>query len=153
MSVLLHNYLVIGAILFGLGAIGFLTRRNLIVMFLCVEMMLSGVALNMVGFGNLHRNMQGQSFVIFMLAVAACEAAMALAVFLILYRSRRTLDISVWQELRDPGLEPVVDTKPLPEDPSGKPVEYPKLTPAGLRPDESDSSEPRTGLTEEVTRA
>lgn len=153
MSVILHNYLIIGAILFGLGAIGFLTRRNLIVMFLCVEMMLSGVALNMVGFGNLHRNMQGQSFVIFMLSVAACEAAMALAVFLTLYRSRRTLDVSVWQELRDPGLEPVEDTTVMPADPASEPIEYPKLTPAGLRPGESASSEPRTGLTEEVTRA
>ena len=57
----LHNYLVVGAILFVLGAIGFLTRRNLITMFLSVEMMLQGVALNLVAFGRYHGNLQGQS--------------------------------------------------------------------------------------------
>ncbi len=148
MSALLHNYVIVGAILFGLGAIGFMTRRNLIVMFLCVEMMLQGVALNLVAFGDLHRNMQGQSFIIFMLTVAACEAAMALAVFLVLYRSRRTLDVSVWQELRDPGQEPIIDTDVLPADPSAIPVVYPKLTPAGVMP----KPENEAGVTEEVTR-
>lgn len=148
MSALLHNYVIVGAVLFGLGAIGFMTRRNLIVMFLCVEMMLQGVALNMVAFGDLHHNMQGQSFIVFMLTVAACEAAMALAIFLVLYRIKRTLDVSVWQELRDPGQEPIVDTDVLPIDPSAIPVVYPKLTPAGVRPGE----ESEAGVTEEVTR-
>lgn len=153
MSSSLHNYVVVGAILFGLGAIGFLSRRNLIVMFLCVEMMLQGVALNMVAFGDLHRNMQGQSFIVFMLTVAACEAAMALAVFLVLYRSRRTLDVSVWQELRDPGQEPIVDTDVLPPDPDSQPVVYPKLITAGTLPGPQHGTEPGAGVTEEVTRA
>jgi NADH-quinone oxidoreductase subunit K len=148
MSALLHNYVVIGAILFGLGAIGFMTRRNLIIMFLCVEMMLQGVSLNLVAFGDLHRTMQGQSFIIFMLTVAACEAAMALAVFIVLYRSKRTLDVSVWQELRDPGQEPIVDTEPLAPEAGAEPVEYPKLTPAGVRPQTTV-----VGVNEEVTRA
>ena len=153
MNALLHNYVVIGAILFGLGAIGFLTRRNLIVMFLCVEMMLQGVALNMVAFGDLHKNMSGQSFIIFMLTVAACEAAMALAVFLVLYRSRRTLDVSVWQDLRDPGQEPIQDTDELQADPNAVPAEYPKLIPAGVLPEPMVGTEPGAGKTEEVTRA
>ena len=153
MSALLHNYVVIGAILFGLGAIGFLTRRNLIVMFLCVEMMLQGVALNLVAFGDLHKNMQGQSFIIFMLTVAACEAAMALAVFLALYRSKRTLDVSVWQELRDPGQEPILDTDELPFDPNSVPQEHPRLIVAGTLPGPQQSTEPGAGVTEEVTRA
>ena len=153
MSALLHNYVVVGAILFGLGAIGFLTRRNLIVMFLSVEMMLQGVALNLVAFGDLHRNMQGQSFIIFMLTVAACEAAMALAVILVLYRSRRTLDVSVWQELRDPGQEPILDTDTLPFDPNSVPQEHPRLIVAGTLPEPQHSTEPGAGVTEEVTRA
>ncbi len=131
---LLHNYLVVGAILFILGAIGFLTRRNLIVLFLSAEMMLQGVALNLVGFGGYHRNLQGQAFVIFMLTVAACEAAIALALILMLYQRRKTLDVSVWQELREPGQEPVVDeelevVETVPRGPG-----YPPLTPAGLEP-------------------
>ena len=153
MTALLHNYVVIGAVLFGLGAIGFLTRRNLIVMFLCVEMMLQGVALNLVAFGDQHKNMSGQSFIIFMLTVAACEAAMALAVFLVLYRSRRTLDVSVWQDLRDPGLEQVVDTEALEAEPGSEPQEYPKLIVAGIMPTPLPGTEPGAGQVEEVTRA
>ena len=153
MSALLHNYVIVGAVLFGMGAIGFLTRRNLIVMFLCVEMMLQGVALNLIAFGDLHRTMQGQSFIVFMLTVAACEAAMALAVFLVLYRSRRTLDVSVWQELRDPGQEPIYDTDELPHDPSSDPLVHPRLIVAGTMPSPMQGAEPGAGLTEEVTRA
>lgn len=153
MTAIMHNYVVLGAILFGLGAVGFITRRNLIVMFLCAEMMLQGVALNLVAFGDTHRNYQGQSFIIFMLTVAACEAGMALAIFLVLYRSRRTLDVSVWQDLRDPGQEPVVDTEPLPPEPAAVPPLYPQLTPAGLEPQIEPDPEPGPSRLEETTRA
>lgn len=130
----LANYLVVGAALFSLGAIGFLTRRNLIVMFLSAEMMLQGVALNFVAFGAYHRNFEGQAFTVFLLTVAACEAAIALALILMLYRGRHTLDVSAWQELREPGQEPIVDEEvPAPLPP---PRVYPQLTPAGLLPAE-----------------
>lgn len=153
MTAMMHNYVVLGAVLFGLGAVGFITRRNLIVMFLCAEMMLQGVALNLVAFGDTHRNYQGQAFIIFMLTVAACEAGMALAIFLVLYRSRRTLDVSVWQDLRDPGQEAVIDTEPLPPEPSAAPAEYPRLTPAGLEPPPDPDAEPGSSRLEETTRA
>lgn len=130
--VALHNYLVVGAILFALGMIGFLARRNFIIMFLSAEMMLQGVAINLVAFARFHGNLQGQSFVLFMLTVAACEAAIALALVLMLYKTRRTLDISVWQDLREPGLEPTVDDEPLPPPPPEAPM--PRLTPAGVEP-------------------
>ena len=130
--VALHNYLVVGAILFALGAIGFLARRNLIVMFLSAEMMLQGVAVNLVAFARFRGNLQGQAFVLFMLTVAACEAAIALALILMLYRSRRSLDVSLWQELREPGQEATVDEEPLPPPPAEEPL--PTLTPAGLEP-------------------
>lgn len=150
---LLHNYILLGAILFGLGTVGFITRRNLIVMFLCAEMMLQGVALNLVAFGDLHRNYQGQSFIIFMLTVAACEAAMALAIFLVLYRSCRTLDVSVWQDLREAGQELIVDQEPLPLEKPEYPTEFPTLTPAGLEPKTDFAPEPGPDLLEEPTRA
>ena len=128
----LQNYLVVGAILFGLGMIGFLARRNFIIMFLSAEMMLQGVAINLVAFGRFRGNLQGQAFVLFVLTVAACEAAVALALILMLYRTRRSLDVSIWQELREPGQEPTLDEEPLPP----PPVEpaLPKLTPAGVEP-------------------
>jgi NADH-quinone oxidoreductase subunit K len=127
-----HDYLVVGAILFVLGMIGFLTRRNFIIMFLSAEMMLQGVAVNLVAFARLRGNLQGQAFVLFILTVAACEAAVALALVLMLYRQRRTLDVSVWQDLREPGLELTVDEDPLPPPPPEAPL--PRLTPAGIEP-------------------
>jgi NADH-quinone oxidoreductase subunit K len=128
----LHHYLVVGAVLFALGTIGFLARRNLIIMFLSAEMMLQGVALNLVAFARYRGNLQGQSFVLFILTVAACEAAIALALILMLYRGRRSLDVSLWQELRESNLEPTVDEEPLPPGPEAPPS--PKLTPAGAEP-------------------
>lgn len=137
MTPILHNYLVVGAVLFVLGLIGFLTRRNLIILFLCVEMMLQGVALNLVGFGAYHRNFSGQVFTILILTVAACEAALALALVLALYRRQRTLDVSVWQALREPQVEPEIEETP-PEEPPPPPPTFPKLPPAGLEPQASE---------------
>src|SRR5436309_11844556 len=129
---MLHNYLVVGAILFALGMIGFLTRRNLIVMFLSAEMMLQGVAINLVAFARYRGNLQGQAFTLFILAVAACEAAIALALILMLYRTRKTLDVSLWQDLREADQMPVVDEEPLPPEPPEPAL--PRLTPAGPEP-------------------
>src|SRR5207248_6560356 len=113
-AVALHNYLVVGAVLFTLGMVGFLARRNLIIMFLAAEMMLQGVAVNLVAFARYQGNLQGQAFVLFILTVAACEAGIALALFLTLYRSRRSLDVSLWQDLREASLDATVDEEPLP---------------------------------------
>jgi NADH-quinone oxidoreductase subunit K len=131
--VALENYLVVGAILFVLGMIGFLSRRNMILMFLSAEMMLQGVAINLVAFAHYRGNLQGQVFVLFMLTVAACEAAIALALILLLYKSRKTLDVSVWQDLREADLDAVDDDdEPLPPAPPQEPL--PTLTPAGQEP-------------------
>lgn len=137
---MLHGYLVVGAVLFALGAIGFLARRNLIIMFLCAEMMLQGVALNLVAFARFRGNLQGQAFVLFMLTVAACEAGIALALILMLYRSRHSLDVSVWQDLREPGMEPTTDKDEEPLPPPEPEPEQPKLTPAGKEPVRSESA-------------
>jgi NADH-quinone oxidoreductase subunit K len=131
--VTLHNYLAVAAVLFALGAVGFLARRNLIIMFLSAEMMLQGVALNLVAFARYRGNLQGQAFTLFILTVAACEAAIALALILMLFRRRKSLDVSLWQDLREPDLEPIVDEEPLPAPP--EPEVLPHLTPAGIEPD------------------
>lgn len=128
----LHHYLVVGAALFVLGAIGFLTRRNLIVMFLSAELMLQGVALNLIAFARDRGNLHGQVFTLFILTVAACEAGVALALILVLYRNRRSLDVSLWQDLREAGQEPTVDEEPLPM-PVDAPAD-PTLVPAGRLP-------------------
>jgi NADH-quinone oxidoreductase subunit K len=128
----LHNYLIVGAILFALGMIGFMARRNLIIMFLSAEMMLQGVALNLTAFARFRGNLQGQAFTLFILTVAACEAAVALALILMLYRRSKSLDVSLWQDLREADQEPVVDEEPLPPPPP--PPSLPQLTPAGKAP-------------------
>jgi NADH-quinone oxidoreductase subunit K len=128
----LHHYLVVGAILFCLGMIGFLARRNLIIMFLCAEMMLQGVAINLVAFARYRGNLQGQAFVLFTVTVAACEAAVALALILVLFKKRHSLDVSLWQDLREAGQEPTTDEDPLPKPPP-EPSD-PHLTPAGPEP-------------------
>ncbi|MGN6545889.1 MAG: NADH-quinone oxidoreductase subunit NuoK, partial [Aureliella sp.] len=93
--------LFVGALLFGFGMFGFLTRRNLILMFLSLEMMLAGVSLNFIAFGNQHGDLGGQVFVLVILTVAACEAALALSLIVALYRSRHSLDVNVWRSLRE----------------------------------------------------
>ena len=127
----LWHYLAVAAALFGIGLVGFLTRRNMITMFLCAEMMFQGVAINFVAFARYHGNLQGQVFVLFIIAVAACEAGIALALFLMLYRRHKSLDASDWQSLREAGVPPSIDTDPLPIEPQ---VEDEKLAPAGVRP-------------------
>ncbi len=72
---ILRNFLLVGAGLMALGMLGFLSRRNLIVMFLSAEMVLQGTALTLVGFGRYHGNWTGQVFTIVILTVAACEAS------------------------------------------------------------------------------
>src|SRR5436305_13449138 len=84
----LLNYLIIGAALMALGMLGFLARRHLIVMFLSAEMMLQGTALTLVAFGGYHGNWTGQVFRIVIMTVAACEAAIALSLILILSHRR-----------------------------------------------------------------
>lgn len=133
----LANYLLVAAILFTLGAVGFLTRRNMIVMFLSVEMMLQGVALNFVAFGHHWGNYQGQSFTIFVLTVAACEAAIALGLILVLYQARHSLDVSQWTELRETAGEPLAELAAEtlePDEVPPPPPELPTLTPAGHEP-------------------
>jgi NADH-quinone oxidoreductase subunit K len=96
----------VGAVLFGLGVIGFLTRRNLIIMFLCTEVMFQGVLLNFVGLGLWWSgiqgllNLQGQVFGLFILAIAAVEAGLGLAIVVMMYRRRGTLDAEAWNEMR-----------------------------------------------------
>jgi NADH-quinone oxidoreductase subunit K len=128
----IHHFLVVGAALFTLGMIGFLARRNLIVMFLYAEMMLQGVAINLVAFARYRGNLQGQAFTLFIITVAACEAAIALALILMLFKRKGSLDISLWQELRESGLETPEEEEPLDPQPRQEPL--PTLLPSGKEP-------------------
>lgn len=130
---LLNNYLVVGAILFGIGVIGFLSRRNMIVMFLAAEMMLQGISVSLIAWSRFHNDFGGQMFVVFIITVAACEAAIALALVLMLFRASGSLDIALWHHLREANQPAFVDEE-IPEPPSEGNAAWPKLTPAGIEP-------------------
>ncbi len=136
---LLQNYLLVGGILFALGLTGFLTRRNLIVMFLSVEMMLQGVSLSLIAFGRFHGDWGGQMLVIFIIAVAACEAGVALALVLALCRTAGNLDVIAWQRVREDGTKPFVDRE-VPEDAFDQ-ESWPVLYAAGVRPEKDPQQE------------
>ncbi len=96
----LQRFLAVGAIIFIIGLIGFMTRRNLIIVFLCTELMFQGIAINLIAFGRDHGNLAGQAFVIFLLVIAAAEASLALALIVLLFRKRDTLDADAWRDLK-----------------------------------------------------
>jgi NADH-quinone oxidoreductase subunit K len=131
-TALLQNYLILGGLLFALGMIGFLVRRNVIVMFLCAEMMLQGVSLTLIAWGRFHDSWSGQALVVQIITVAACEAGIALALVLMLCRHAGNLDVVSWQNCREAGIEPYVDHE-VPEDDSLE-SKWPELTPAGGQP-------------------
>ena len=140
-----ERYLAVGAVLFVLGALGFFTRRNLIVMMLSAELMLHGVSLTLVTFGRVHHSFEGQAFTIFILTVAACEAGLALSLILALYQKSKTLDIDFWSELREPGLPSprVAEEAARRTFVEPPPAQYPRLTPAGRLPDLEHEHDPR----------
>jgi NADH-quinone oxidoreductase subunit K len=89
----LHHYLILAAILFAIGAVGVLTRRNAIVIFMCIELMLNAVNLTFVAFSRYLGNIDGQIFVLFVMTVAACEAAVGLALMIAFYKNRESIDV------------------------------------------------------------
>ena len=96
----LQHYLAVGGIMFAIVMVGFMARRNLIVMFLCTELMFQGVAINLIAFSHFHGNLAGQAFVIFVLVIAAAEASLALGLVVLLFRQKNTLDADAWRELK-----------------------------------------------------
>ena len=143
--------LFVSAALFALGAIGFLTRRNLILMILSAEMMLHGVALSMVTFGKMHGNNEGQIFTIFVLTVAACEAGLALVLILSLYHRTKSLDADLWSALHEDDMPSPVghDSTTEVNVPDVHP-DLPTLTPAGLPLDPKTPLHPQRSNREET---
>jgi len=94
-------YLVVSAVLFSIGFIGVLTRRNILVIFMSAELMMNAVNLSLIAFGTSLNSMAGQNFVIFVVAVAAAEAAVGLAIIISLVRQKPTVnttDINIMRE-------------------------------------------------------
>ena len=86
-------YLALAVVLFIIGAIGAITRRNAIVVFMCIEIMLGAVNLAFITFSRANQSVEGIFMVMFIMAVAAAEAAVGLAIFILMYRKRGTIDV------------------------------------------------------------
>ena len=89
----LDNYLYLSALLFTIGAAGVLIRRNAIVVFMCIELMLNAANLAFVTFAHINGNLQGQVIAFFTMVVAACEVVVGLAIIVTIYRSRRSASV------------------------------------------------------------
>jgi NADH-quinone oxidoreductase subunit K len=128
-----NSYLAVGSMLFVLGAVGFVTRRNLILMMLSAELMLHGVSLNLLAFGRIYGRMEGQAFTVFVLTVAACEAGLSLSIILSLYQRIKSLDVELWSTLKEPDVRAGVtvdEQGPVEE----RELYFPSLTGAGAMP-------------------
>ena len=88
----LSSYLILSAVLFSIGVVGFLIRRNIIVIFMSVELMLNAVNLAFVAFSRFLNSMDGQVIVVFVMSVAAAEAAVGLAIIMSIYRTNKTVN-------------------------------------------------------------
>ena len=97
----LADYLIFGAALFSIGVAGiFLNRKNIIVLLMCVELILLAVNTNFIAFSRFHYDLAGQIFVFFILTVAAAEAAIGLAILVVLFRNRGTINVADLDELK-----------------------------------------------------
>jgi NADH-quinone oxidoreductase subunit K len=96
----LNYYIWLSTALFVIGVMGVLYRRNAIIIFMCIELMLNAVNLLLVAFSAFHNDGAGQIFVFFIMAVAAAEVAVGLAILIVIYHNTRTTDINVLNKLK-----------------------------------------------------
>ncbi len=87
----LNSYLIVGAILFSIGAVGVFTRRNVLIIYMCIELMLNAVNLTFISFSKFLNDMNGHVFVFMIMTVAAAEAAVGLAIIISLFRNKATI--------------------------------------------------------------
>ena len=97
----INAYLLLSSVLFGIGVLGVLLRRNAIVIFMCIELMLNAINLLLVAFATALGDAKGQVFVFFIRAVAAAEVAVGLAILTMIYRNTGSVDIEVLNKLKN----------------------------------------------------
>ena len=90
---LINEFLLLGAALFAIGVYGVLARRNGVMVLMSIELILNAVNINLVAFGALHQDVVGQVFALFVITVAAAEVGVGLAIVLLLYRNRQSIDL------------------------------------------------------------
>ena len=96
----LNWYLMLSAVVFMIGVFGFLTRRNIIIMFMSIELMLNAVNISLVAFSHYLQDMRGQILVVFIITVAAAEAVIGLAIIIALFRNKDTVHVDEMNEMK-----------------------------------------------------
>lgn len=97
----MNMYLMLSVVLFIIGVVGVMARRNTIIVFMCIELMLNAVNLLLVAFSTLHGDTSGQVFVFFIMAVAASEVAVGLAILSMIYRNLKSIDSDLLSKLKN----------------------------------------------------
>ncbi|MFN7115879.1 MAG: NADH-quinone oxidoreductase subunit NuoK [Saprospiraceae bacterium] len=100
LPVSIEHYMILSAVLFGIGVLGVLMRRNAIILFMCIELMLNAVNLVLVAFSKMWGDAGAQVFVFFIMAVAAAEVAVGLAILMMVYRNTKSTDIDFLNRLK-----------------------------------------------------
>jgi NADH-quinone oxidoreductase subunit K len=99
-GVSIQYYLILATILFAIGAIGVMTRRNTIILLMCIELMLNAANLLLVAFSSYYGKADGQIFVFFVMVVAAAEATVGLSILVMAFRNTRTVDVGIFNKLK-----------------------------------------------------
>lgn len=97
---LLNQFLLLGAVLFSIGVYGVLARRNGVLVLMSIELILNAVNINLIAFGAMSGNVGGQVFALFVIAIAAAEVGVGLAIVLLLYRNRQSIDLDELSEMK-----------------------------------------------------
>ena len=97
---LLNQFLLLGAVLFSIGTYGVLARRNGVLVLMSIELILNAVNINLVAFGAMNENISGQVFALFVITVAAAEVGVGLAIILLIYRNRASIDLDQVDSMR-----------------------------------------------------
>jgi NADH:ubiquinone oxidoreductase subunit K len=98
--VLLNQFLLLGAVLFSIGVYGVLARRNGVLVLMSIELILNAVNINLIAFGAQNGAVAGQVFALFVIAIAAAEVGVGLAIVLLLYRNRQTIDLDEMSSMK-----------------------------------------------------
>jgi len=98
--VLINNFLLLGAALFCIGVYGVIARKNAVMVLMSVELILNSVNLNLLAFSQLHGNLDGNTFALYIIAVAAAEVGVGLAMVLLVYRNRRSISLDELSEMK-----------------------------------------------------
>jgi len=99
-DLLLNQFLLLGAVLFCVGVYGVLARRNAVLVLMSIELILNSVNINLVAFGAMHGSVAGAVFALFVIAIAAAEVGVGLAIVLLIYRNRKSVDLDDMAEMK-----------------------------------------------------